>query len=48
MPAVADATNLYSETTSAHLGAAARTALPRVYVPHVQSNDVYVFDPASL
>ena len=48
MPPVVDATNLYSETTAANVGATARAALPRVYVPHVQSNDVYVIDPATL
>jgi YVTN family beta-propeller protein len=44
MPPVVDPSNLYSETTSAHLSAAVRDALPRVYVPHVMSNDVYVID----
>ena len=48
MPPVVDATNLYSETNAANVGATARAALPRVYVPHVQSNDVYVIDPATL
>ena len=48
MPPVVDAANLYSETTATHVGAAARNALPRVYVPHIQSNDVYVIDPATL
>jgi YVTN family beta-propeller protein len=44
MPPVVDPSNLYSETSSAHLSAAVRDALPRVYVPHVMSNDVYVID----
>ena len=48
MPAVPNADNLYSETTSAHLGDVARGALPRVYVPNIVSNDVYVIDPATL
>ena len=48
MPPVVDPTNLYSETTAGKLGAAARAALPRVYVPNLQSNDVYVIDPATL
>ena len=48
MPPVVDAANLYSETTATHLSAAARNALARVYVPHIQSNDVYVIDPATL
>jgi DNA-binding beta-propeller fold protein YncE len=34
MPPVVDPANLYSETTAAHLSAAVRDALPRVYVPH--------------
>jgi YVTN family beta-propeller protein len=48
MPPVVDPANLYSETTAAHLGDAVRNALPRVYVPNVVSNDVYVIDPATL
>ena len=48
MPAVPNAENLYSETTSAHLSDVARGALPRVYVPNIVSNDVYVIDPATL
>jgi YVTN family beta-propeller protein len=48
MPPVVDASNLYSETTPTHLSAAVRNALARVYVPHIQSNDVYVIDPATL
>ena len=47
MPPVVDPSNLYSETTSAHLSATVRDALPRVYVPHVMSNDVYVIDQAT-
>ena len=45
MPSVPDAANLYSETTAAKLSAAVANDLPRVYVPHVQSSDVYVIDP---
>jgi YVTN family beta-propeller protein len=48
MPPVVDASNLYSETTAAHMSAVAREALPRVYVPNVTSSDVYVIDPATL
>jgi YVTN family beta-propeller protein len=48
MPPVVDPSNLYSETTSAHLSEAVRNALPRVYVPNVVSDDVYVIDPLSL
>ncbi|MGE5170717.1 MAG: YncE family protein [Rudaea sp.] len=47
MPPVVDPSNLYSEATAGHLSAAARDALPRVYVPNVGSNDVYVIDPAT-
>jgi YVTN family beta-propeller protein len=47
MPPVPDPTNLYSETGAGKLSPAVADALPRVYVPHVQSNDVYVIDPAT-
>jgi hypothetical protein len=45
MPPVTDARNLYSETTTAKMNPAVAGDLPRVYVPHIQSNDVYVIDP---
>ena len=45
MPPVDDPSNLYSET--AKLSAAVAGAKELVYVPHVQSNDVYVIDPAT-
>ena len=48
MPGVSDAANLYSETTAGKLSDAVKGHLPRVYVPHLQSNDVYVIDPATL
>jgi YVTN family beta-propeller protein len=48
MSPVVDPSNLYSETTSAHLSETVRNALPRVYVPNVVSDDVYVIDPLSL
>ena len=48
MPSVVDPANLYSETSATHLSPAVRNALPRVYVPNVQSDDVYVIDPATL
>ena len=48
MPPVPDAKNLYSETTADKLGAAVAGHLERVYVPHVQSNDVYVIDPKTM
>lgn len=47
MPPVPDPTNLYSEQTAGKLQASVVSDLPRVYVPHVQSNDVYVIDPAT-
>ena len=40
-------TNIYSETTAGKLSPAVAGALPRVYVPHVKSGDVYVIDPAT-
>jgi YVTN family beta-propeller protein len=45
MPPVVDPTNLYSEVAAGHLSPAVADALPRVYVPNLQSNDVYVIDP---
>jgi YVTN family beta-propeller protein len=48
MPPVVDPANLYSETTADKLSPAAAKALPRVYVPNLQSNDVSVIDPATL
>ncbi len=47
MPPVLDPGNLYSEQTANRLSPTAATALPRVYVPNVQSDDVYVIDPAT-
>ena len=47
MPPVPDPSNLYSETTAAKLSPAVAGDLPRVYVPHIQSNDVYVIDPVT-
>jgi YVTN family beta-propeller protein len=48
MPPVVNASNLYSETGPGMFSPAVAGALPRVYVPHVKSNDVYVIDPATL
>ena len=39
--------NLYSETGASHLSPAVAAALPRIYVPNLRSNDVYVIDPAT-
>jgi YVTN family beta-propeller protein len=47
MPPVVTPDNLYGETAAAHLSPAVAGALPRVYVPNRQSNDVYVIDPAT-
>jgi len=47
MPPVVDPGNLYSETRSDKLSPAVAGALPRIYVPNLKSNDVYVIDPAT-
>jgi YVTN family beta-propeller protein len=47
MPAVVDASNLYSEAASGRMSAAVSGALERVYVPNLKSNDVYVIDPVT-
>jgi len=47
MPAIVDSANLYGETAAGKFSPAAAGALPRVYVPNVKSNDVYVIDPAT-
>ncbi len=48
MPPVVDPANLYSETAAGHLSPAVAGALPRVYVPTVESNEVYAIDPDTL
>jgi YVTN family beta-propeller protein len=48
MPPVVDPTNLYSETRPGHLSPTMAGVAARVYVPNLQSNDVYVIDPAAL
>ena len=48
IPPVIDPSNVYSETGAGKLSLAVGGALPRVYVPNVGSNDVYVIDPTSL
>jgi len=45
MPPVPDASNLYSEATAGKLSPGVQGALARVYVPNLQSNDVWVIDP---
>jgi YVTN family beta-propeller protein len=47
MPPVIDSSNLYSEAGPGRLSPAVAGAQPRVYVPNVRSNDVYVIDPAT-
>jgi YVTN family beta-propeller protein len=47
MMPVIDASNLYSEARAGRVAAAAATALQRIYVPNLRSNDVSVIDPAS-
>jgi YVTN family beta-propeller protein len=47
MPPVSDPANLYGDAGEGKLSDAVRGALPRVYVPNLQSNDVYVIDPAT-
>jgi YVTN family beta-propeller protein len=47
MPPVVNPDNLYSETQAGHMSPAVAGALPRVYVPNLRSNDVYVIDPAT-
>lgn len=47
MPPVVDPNNLYSETRTEKVSAVMADALPRVYVPNLQSNDVSVIDPAT-
>ena len=48
MPPVVDPSNLYSETRADKMSAVAAPAPPRVYVPNLRSNEVYVIDPATL
>ena len=45
MPPVPDPNNLYSEISPDRVSPSIADHLERVYVPHVQSNDVYVIDP---
>lgn len=48
MPPVVDARNLYSEIVEGKVSPATAGHRELVYVPHVQSNDVYVIDPKTL
>jgi YVTN family beta-propeller protein len=47
MPPVTDAANLYGDAAAGRLSEAVHDALPRVYVPNLRSNDVWVIDPAT-
>ena len=47
MPPVLNPANLYSAAGPNMLSPAVAGALPRVYVPNLQSNDVYVIDPST-
>ncbi len=48
MPPVPDSNNLYSEIVEGKVSTATAGHRELVYVPHVQSNDIYVIDPRSL
>jgi YVTN family beta-propeller protein len=48
MPPVSNPSNLYADAVAGRMSATVNAALPRVYVPNVSSNDVYVIDPATL
>jgi YVTN family beta-propeller protein len=48
MPPVPDPSNLYSEIRPDKLSPAVANALPRIYVPNRQGNDVSVIDPATM
>ena len=48
MPPVPDPQNIYSDIGTAKMSAAVAGHRELVYVPHVQSNDVYVIDPKTL
>jgi YVTN family beta-propeller protein len=48
MPPVPDPTNLYSEIRSDKMSPAVAGALPRIYVPNRQGNDVTVIDPSTM
>ena len=48
MPPVLNPSNIYSAAEAGMLSPAARTALPRVYVPDHQTNNVSVIDPSTM
>jgi YVTN family beta-propeller protein len=45
MPPVVDPNNIYSEIGPSHMSEAVRGQLPRIYVPNLRSDDVYVIEP---
>jgi YVTN family beta-propeller protein len=47
MPPVIDPHNIFSETTPDKISPEVARDLPRVYVPNLRSDDVYVIDPAT-
>lgn len=47
MPPALHPDNLYSEAQAGRMSVAVAGALPRIYVPNLRSNDVYVIDPAT-
>src|SRR4029078_8419434 len=47
-PGVPDPSNLYSETATGKMSDAVKNALPRVYVPNVRYNTVWVIDPSTM
>jgi YVTN family beta-propeller protein len=47
-PRAADPVNLYRGAAAGDISPVAAEALPRVYVPNLRSNDVYVIDPETL
>lgn len=48
MPPVVNPANLYSEAGAGRINPAAASALPRIYVPNLRSNNVSVIDPATM
>ena len=47
MPPVVNPANMYTEAGLNKLSPAVANDLPRIYVPNLRSNDVYVIDPAT-
>jgi len=47
MPPVSNASNMYSNAGFNMFSPAVANALPRIYVPNLRSNDVYVIDPST-